>query len=571
LEPGPPQTGKTPTTQNILAQGEKRIEDKLSRFFFFSFLLRFLCDKSHSSRVQLPACSFQPAHILLSSGEQQHVNPLSEATTRSIHPISLDWRCSSEQRRFVGFQDSTNEITTSFAMTAEPFPLLNTSADPIRNADASGPRRRRKSSALGDDIPVGDTAPALATSRASLSKGSSVSPASSSGKAVAAAAAARQNGGVKQKKRRPRGFVARANHTIVKHTWVLPAIILSFFLAGYAVNPSESNPLHRFIFLSYPLPREAGADPDAPIHYGKGPRDIAFVAFYIIVLTFTREFVMQEMLKPLARYAGIPRNKYARFMEQMYTAVYFGFLGPAGLYVMSRTPVWYFNTRGMYEDFPHKTHEAVVKFYYLFQAAYRAQQAFVLVLGLEKPRKDFKELIGHHIVSLALIALSYRFHFTYMGIAVYTTHDISDFFLATSKSLNYIDHPLVGPYFFVFMCAWIYLRHYINLKIIWSLFTEFRTVGPFELNWETEQYKCLLSQVITTSLLASLQALNLFWLFFIVRIAYRFVVDKTADDDRSDDDEEEPETNDDDFEDEDDEPSKSNGKLLAEKQNGSSH
>jgi acyl-CoA-dependent ceramide synthase len=35
-------------------------------------------------------------------------------------------------------------------------------------------------------------------------------------------------------------------------------------------------------------------------------------------------------------------------------------------------------------------------------------------------------------MTLALIALSYRFHFTYIGIAVYITHDISDFFLAVS-------------------------------------------------------------------------------------------------------------------------------------------
>lgn len=188
----------------------------------------------------------------------------------------------------------------------------------------------------------------------------------------------------------------------------------------------------------------------------------------------------------------------------------------------------------MYENFPHRTHEAPVKFYYLFQAAYWAQQAIVLVLGLEKARKDFKELVGHHIVSLALIGLSYRFHFTYMGIAVYTTHDISDFFLATSKVLNYLDHPFVGPYFFLFVCVWIYMRHFINLKIIWSIFTEFRTVGPFELNWETQQYKCWLSQYISTGLLASLQALNLFWLFYIIRIAYRFIRDSTADDERSD-------------------------------------
>lgn len=103
----------------------------------------------------------------------------------------------------------------------------------------------------------------------------------------------------------------------------------------------------------------------------------------------------------------------------------------------------------------------------------------------------------------------------------------------TSKTLNYIDSCIVGPYFFLFMVVWIYLRHYLNLRILWSLFTEFRTVGPFELNWETGQYKCLLSQVITSSLLASLQALNLFWLFFIVRIAYRFVFNQGLEDDRS--------------------------------------
>jgi acyl-CoA-dependent ceramide synthase len=83
------------------------------------------------------------------------------------------------------------------------------------------------------------------------------------------------------------------------------------------------------------------------------------------------------------------------------------------------------------------------------------------------------------------------------------------------------------------MCVWGYLRHYLNLRIIWSLFTEFKTVGPYELNWETQQYKCDLSFFITLALLASLQALNLFWWFFIVRIAYRFVVYKTAEDDRS--------------------------------------
>ena len=83
------------------------------------------------------------------------------------------------------------------------------------------------------------------------------------------------------------------------------------------------------------------------------------------------------------------------------------------------------------------------------------------------------------------------------------------------------------------MCVWGYTRHFLNLKILYSILTTFATVGPFELNWETQQYKCWISQYITFALLASLQAVNLFWWFFICRIAYRFIWVGTADDDRS--------------------------------------
>ncbi|KAF9871358.1 TLC domain-containing protein [Colletotrichum karsti] len=326
-------------------------------------------------------------------------------------------------------------------------------------------------------------------------------------------------------------LLRRCKHIAVKHTWTTPLVLVIAFLFSYAVNPTESNIVHHFIFPSYKL---SDGDEDTPAQYGKGPWDFAFVLFYSIVLTFTREFVMQELLRPLAKSYNIrSKGKQLRFMEQGYTAFYFAILGPVGLYVMSRTPVWYFNTTGMYETFPHKTHEAIVKFYYLFEAAYWAQQALVMLLGMEKPRKDYYELVAHHIVTLALIGLSYRFHFTYMGIAVYLTHDISDFFMAMSKTLNYIDHPITGPWYCVSLGSWIYLRHVINLKILWSILTEFHTVGPYELNWETQQYKCWISKVITFSLLGLLQGLNLFWLFFLVRIGYRYVWHGEEKDDRS--------------------------------------
>ena len=375
------------------------------------------------------------------------------------------------------------------------------------------------------------------------------------------------------KRRKARSVLRRWRELSFRHTWVNPLVLSTIILSAYMVNPTPSNPLHSAIFLSYAVPPSDGLipshvrrGPDAPTQYGKGPRDLAFVAFYIVVLSFTREFLMQRLIRPLAIFCNIrARGKQSRFMEQVYTAIYFAVFGPYGLYVMSRTPVWYFDTVGMFEDFPHRTHEGVFKAYYLLQASYWAQQAIVLCLQLEKPRKDFRELVGHHIVTLALIGLSYRFHFTYIGLAVYVTHDISDFFLAvsvrsssldttistprhpksslldsrltstqTSKTLNYINSPLTVPYFALFIGVWVYLRHYINLAILYATLTTFRTVGPFELDWAAQQYKCWISQYVTFGLLACLQAINLFWLFLIVRISWRIVFSREVEDVRSD-------------------------------------
>ena len=111
----------------------------------------------------------------------------------------------------------------------------------------------------------------------------------------------------------------------------------------------------------------------------------------------------------------------------------------------------------------------------------------------------------------------------------------------TSKTLNYINSPLIVPYFSLFIVIWTYLRHYINLVILYATLTEFRAIGPFELNWETQQYKCWISQYITFALLAILQGINLLWLFFILRIAYNITFAKVIQDVRSDDEESEAE------------------------------
>ncbi|BFZ57700.1 sphingosine N-acyltransferase lag1 [Savitreella phatthalungensis] len=320
-----------------------------------------------------------------------------------------------------------------------------------------------------------------------------------------------------------------------EHTWFGPLCVILAALFLYGLQPTQENPVSRFLFVSYPI---RGSTPQV---YGKGYWDLAFVGFYVVVFTFTREFCMQFILAPVARFYGLRKGKVQRFMEQGYTIMYFSCSASFGIWVMSRTSMWYFNTRQFYADYPHQLHEADFKVYYLAQFAYWLQQFIVLALQLEKPRKDYHELIIHHIVTLLLIGLSYIFHFTWIGLAVFITMDSSDVFLALSKNLNYIDSVLTGPFFIFFVGVWFYTRHWLSGKILYSVVTEFETVGPWEVDWDKGLYKCWISQYVCFALLAAIYALNVYWFFLILRILYRFVFQNEARDERSDDEDEDDE------------------------------
>lgn len=399
------------------------------------------------------------------------------------------------------------------------------SLSPLRHEGSKGaqPGLRRRGSSVGN-IDVGDTSPSFATMYTSKSQRKK-----SDARILELSKDTNSDVAIVKK------IVVAYREITYRHTWINPLVVLiaavgAFFLSG--PDTVTHRALEAMIVPAYKIP---GTD-----QYGKGLYDFYFVGFYAIFFTFLREFLMCCVLKPTANWLNIKKEaKAKRFMEQTYAMFYYGVSGPFGLWIMSKLPLWFFQTLPFYESYPHKTHDLYFKIYYLGQAAFWVQQSVVLILQLEKPRKDFKELVLHHIITIALIWTSYRFHFTWMGLAVYITMDVSDFFLATSKTLNYLNSPLTGPFFVLFVGIWIYLRHYLNLRILWSVLTEFRNVGEWELNWDTQQYKCWISQPIVFFLIGALQIVNSYWLFLIFRILWRYVAGGVTKDERSDDEDEE--------------------------------
>lgn len=411
-------------------------------------------------------------------------------------------------------------VDAGLASLAVPRSAHGTSANTLGalTRESTPTTHRRRGSSVGN-INLGDTSPSLSTMHTSR-----LQRKRSDARMVELNKESKSDSAILKK------ILIGFNELSYRHTWVKPLIaLLACVFTYFSTDPSSKT--HQYLkSMMIPSYKIEGTD-----QYGKGGNDFLFVAFYALFFTFFREFMMCCILRPIALYAGVTKeSKVNRFMEQTYAMVYYGILGPLGLYIMKGLPIWYFELTPMYATYPHFTHSFLFKCYYLGQAAFWVQQSVVLVLQLEKPRKDFKELVLHHIVTIALIWCSYRFHFTWMGVMVFVTMDVSDFFLATSKTLNYLDSILTGPFFIFFVGVWIYYRHYINLRILWSVLNEFKTVGEWELNWDTQQYKCYISQPIVFGLLGALQLVNAYWLFLIFRILGRYLNAGEAVDERSD-------------------------------------
>ena len=104
--------------------------------------------------------------------------------------------------------------------------------------------------------------------------------------------------------------------------------------------------------------------------------------------------------------------------------------------------------------------------------------------------------------------------------------DIPDTFLAFSKILNYLRFERAKIVsFIIFLCIWTYFRHWLNLVMLWSVYSEFDLMPETSKRWAPEDGVWMVWwmkwQVFAPILL--LQVLNLFWYYLILRILWRCV------------------------------------------------
>ena len=71
--------------------------------------------------------------------------------------------------------------------------------------------------------------------------------------------------------------------------------------------------------------------------------------------------------------------------------------------------------------YPHIPLAGTVKFYYLTQTAFYTHQ--VLILNAEARRKDHWQMMLHHIITVALMVISYSYYWTRIGCLIMVLMD----------------------------------------------------------------------------------------------------------------------------------------------------
>jgi ceramide synthetase len=155
-------------------------------------------------------------------------------------------------------------------------------------------------------------------------------------------------------------------------------------------------------------------------------------------------------------------RKIEKFTESCFKMVLFSLASCLGVFVVGSSE-WVLRLEDYWKGWPLQPSNLGIEVYYMV-ARRSSSYLFVTLrqveLGMyvhmllmhffERRRKDFVEMVLHHIVTLLLIVFSFLFDFRRIGVVIMLVHDVSDPFLEFAKLANYskvfpaASHPLLS-------------------------------------------------------------------------------------------------------------------------------
>ncbi|KNA25629.1 hypothetical protein SOVF_004950, partial [Spinacia oleracea] len=169
----------------------------------------------------------------------------------------------------------------------------------------------------------------------------------------------------------------------------------------------------------------------------------------------------------------VGKKKLRKFKESAWKCVYYLSAEIVALSVTYDEP-WFTQTKYFWvgpgdQVWPDQKMKMKLKGLYMYTAGFYTYSIFALIFW-ETRRVDFGVSMGHHVVTVILILLSYIARFARAGSMILALHDASDVFLEVGKMSKYSGFEALASFSFIlFVISWILLRlTYYPFWILWS-------------------------------------------------------------------------------------------------------
>jgi len=269
------------------------------------------------------------------------------------------------------------------------------------------------------------------------------------------------------------------------------------------------------------------------VFVGPLPLDVVLAVMFAVLVGLARSLLSKTVLSWIAnaRLDGSRQNSgvlRAKFFECSYKTVHYVAAFTWECFILYPTN-WYLETANLWKHLPQAMSLSFYLFY-MYQCGFYLYSLFA-VLFLDVRRRDWYQLITHHIVTLYLIIYSWQWGFVRIGLLILILLDTSDIFLEGAKCFNYIGLSAITNISFVllvvtfFVCR-IVLYPYICL---WSTLFEAEVLiaeQGIEYGWWEKP--------LFNGLLIVLYVLQLYWFKMLLKVLFNTIIHGRVRDNRED-------------------------------------